>query len=485
MVRVGAVLHLLGAILVIFGLTLLVPLALSWALDDGALSAFDEALMLTLTGGGGLWLATRRRRRELTPRDGFLMVFLVWTCLPLIAALPIYIHIEALSFTDAYFEAASGLTATGATVLSGLDRLPPSINLWRVQLHWLGGLGIIVLAVAVLPVLGIGGRQIFSAEVPGPFKEKRLTARLAETAKGFWMIYSGFTVLCAIAYRLAGMGWFDAAVHAMSTLSLGGFSSHDESLGYFRSNAVDAVAVVFAFAGALSFATHFTAWRSRSLRAYGRDPEAKGIALVLGLSVLGIALFLWREGVYADFATALRYAALNVVSVATTLGLASTDYSLWPPFAPLWMLFLCTFTTCSASTGGGIKMMRALVMVKQMMRETRLLLHPRARIPLRLGGEVVPNHVVFAVLAYMTLYGTSVVVLLFLMTFSGLDLLTAVSATLATLNNTGPGLGAVGPSTTYAGLTDFQTWLCTFAMLLGRLELFTVFVVFTPGFWRQ
>lgn len=485
MVRVGAVLNLLGAVIVLFGATLLVPLALSWWQRDGALRAYGVALAVALCAGGLLWLLTRRMRAELTTRDGILMVLLTWVSLPLVAMLPLYLHIGGLSFTDAYFEATSGLTATGSTVLAGLDVLAPSLNLWRAQLHWIGGLGIIVLAVAILPTLGVGGRQIFRAETPGPFKEKRLTPRVAETARAFWVIYVALTALCAAAYYMAGMSGFDAIVHAFSTLSLGGFSSHDSSLGYFDSAAIEAIALVFMVAASLSYATHFVAWRGRSLRAYLRDAEARAFVGVLVLSVFGIALLLWREGIYADFATSLRHAAFNVASIATTLGLVTVDYSQWPIFAPLWMLFLSAFATCSASTGGGIKMMRALLLVKQMLRETKLLLHPHARVPIRLGRDLVPNQAVFAVLAFMTIYGASIAVLLLLLTLSGLDLLTALSAAVASINNVGPGLAQVGPSTTFAVLSDYQTWLCTAAMLLGRLELLTVLVVFTPGFWRQ
>lgn len=485
MVRLGAVLNLLGAVIALFGTTMLVPLGVSWWLDDGALHAYDEALALALGSGALLWASTRHLRRDLTPRDGILMVLLTWLSLPLIAMLPLYIYAADLSLTDAFFEATSGLTATGATVLSGLDSLPASINLWRAQLHWIGGLGIIVLAVAVLPILGVGGRQIFKAETPGLLKENRLTPRVTETAKAFWTIYLLLTALCTLAYYMAGMTGIDAVIHAFSTLSLGGFSSHDASLGYFNSPAMEVIAILFMLFASLSYVTHFIAWRSRSPRVYLRDSEVKALVMVLLASIFGIALLLWRDGVYAEFSTALRHAAFNVTSIATTLGFATVDYAQWPLFAPLWMLFLCAFVTCSASTGGGIKMMRALVMVKQMSRETKLLLHPHARVPIRLSGDVVPNQAVFAVLAFMTIYGASITILVMMMTFSGLDLLTALSATVASINNTGPGLAQVGPAATYAVLSDFQTWLCTIAMLLGRLELLTALVVFTPGFWRQ
>jgi trk/ktr system potassium uptake protein len=284
---------------------------------------------------------------------------------------------------------------------------------------------------------------------------------------------------------MAGMTWFDAVVHAMSTVSLGGFSSHDASLAYFDSVGIELIAILFMVVGALSFVTHLVAWHSRSLKPYTRDAEAKALFLVLTVSVIGIAMFLWRNDIYAEFPTALRHSAINVISVATTGGFSTVDYAQWPIFAPLWMLFLCAFVCCSASCGGGIKMMRALVMVRQMMRETKMLLHPSARVPIKIGGDPIPNQVVFAVLAFMTIYGATLVVLVFLMTLSGLDLLTALSAAVTSLNNVGPGLAQVGPATTFAVLSDFQTWLCTAAMLLGRLELLTLLVVLTPGFWSQ
>jgi trk system potassium uptake protein TrkH len=478
------VLNVLGIVVLIFGLSVLLPIGVSWWIDDGALTAFDEALLLSVGLGALVYAATRRFRRELSTRDGFLLVICVWAILPAVASLPLLIAIPGLTFSDAYFEATSGLTATGATVLSGLDSLPGSLNLWRTLLHWIGGLGIIVLAVAILPMLGVGGRQLYRAETPGPMKDTKLTPRIAETAKGFWLIYVGLTVVCAIAYRIAGMGWLDAVIHAFSTLALGGFSSHDASIGYFNSVAVESVAIVFMFIAGLSYGTHFLALTRRSFLPYARDPEAKAFVAIMAASCVGIALYLWATGVYPHFSTALRYAAFNTASVATTLGFSNTDYGVWPVFAPLWMLFLCGFVTCSGSTGGGIKLIRARLLMKQMFRETSLLVHPRAEIPVRLGRQVIAPRVVFGVLAFMSFYGASMLAVVFLLTLSGLDLLTALSAAVACLNNTGPGLGHVGPATTYASMTTFQIWVCTAAMLLGRLELFTLVVVLNRRFWH-
>ena len=431
-----------------------------------------------------LWGFTRRNKRDLTIRDGFLMVALVWTVLPVFAALPLIFYLDA-SFTDAYFEAVSGLTTTGATVFSELDKLPVSINFWRTQLVWLGGMGLIVLAVAILPLLGIGGRQMFKAETPGPMKDSKMTPRIAETAKGLWGVYTGITVCCFLAYHWAGMSWMDAIMHSFSTMGLGGFSSHDASFGYFNSPTIETVSIVFMLIAGMNFATHFVALSGRSIRPYITDPEAVWFLVVALGSVLGIAVFLNENDVYRSFSEAFRYSAFNVVSIATTTGYANTDYYLWPMFAPLWMLFLSSFATSAGSTGGGIKMIRALVLYKQVNRELLRAIHPDAVYLVRIGSEVVPGNILFAVLAFGFMYMVSIVSMTLLMSLSGLDIITAFSAVVASINNTGPGLNQVGPATTFEVLNDFQTWICTFAMLLGRLEIFTLLVVFTPAFWRR
>ena len=471
-------------VIFIFGLTMLVPVGVSWVFQDGAARAFDEAILLTLGVGLVLWGFTRRNKRDLTIRDGFLMVALVWTVLPVFAALPLIFYLDA-SFTDAYFEAVSGLTTTGATVFSELDKLPVSINFWRTQLVWLGGMGLIVLAVAILPLLGIGGRQMFKAETPGPMKDSKMTPRIAETAKGLWGVYTGITVCCFLAYHWAGMSWMDAIMHSFSTMGLGGFSSHDASFGYFNSPTIETVSIVFMLIAGMNFATHFVALSGRSIRPYITDPEAVWFLVVALGSVLGIAVFLNENDVYRSFSEAFRYSAFNVVSIATTTGYANTDYYLWPMFAPLWMLFLSSFATSAGSTGGGIKMIRDLVLYKQVNRELLRAIHPDAVYLVRIGSEVVPGNILFAVLAFGFMYMVSIVSMTLLMSLSGLDIITAFSAVVASINNTGPGLNQVGPATTFEVLNDFQTWICTFAMLLGRLEIFTLLVVFTPAFWRR
>jgi trk system potassium uptake protein TrkH len=483
--RLLPILKVLGMVIGVFGLSMLLPLLISQGIGDKAQAAYDEAVISTLATGLIMWLIAGHCRQELKPRDGYLLVVLIWTLLPIFAALPLMIYLPELSFTDAYFEAMSGLTTTGATTLSGLDDLPPSINVWRAQLHLIGGMGVIVLVVAVLPLLGIGGRQMFKAETPGPMKDTKLTPRMAETAKGLWVVYLMSTLACFLAFHFAGMTWLDGLVHAFSVMGLGGFSSHDASFGYFHSVRLELIAEFFALLAGMNFATHFLALRQRSLSPYRLDPEVRWfLGTVLGSCVL-LALYLWHKDVYLDFPTALRYASFNTISMATTLGLATADFNSWPYFSGLWLLFLCSFSTSAGSTGGGIKMMRAILLYKQAFREIGKALHPQAELPTRLGDTAVPNKIMYAILAFAFVYVAAVVSLSLVLIFSGLDVFSAFSAIVACINNTGPGLGQVGPDTNYAVLNDFQTWVCTFAMLLGRLELFTLLVVLSPAFWRK
>ncbi|MFZ5556317.1 MAG: TrkH family potassium uptake protein [Pseudomonadota bacterium] len=480
-----AVAHVFSLVVMLFAATMLVPLGVSYFLDDGALIAYDEAVLATLGAGALLWLTTRHARRELEGRDGFLLVALVWALLPVFGAIPLLLAIRDLSFTEAYFEAVSGLTATGATVLSGLDALPPSINLWRGLMQWLGGIGVVVLAVAILPMLGVGGRQLFKAETPTPMKDTKLTPRITETAKGLWVVYVFLTVLCFFCYWIGGMTWIDALMHSFTTLGLSGFSTHDASFGHFDSPLLEGIAIFFMLVAGINFATHFLVFRRRRLMAYVTDPEAKLFIGLMLAAVLGMALHLWTSGIYADFATALRYAAFNTVSVATTTGYATADFNLWPAFAGFFMLFLGSFATCSGSTGGGIKMIRARLLYAQVYREFVRLVHPSAVAPAKLGRTVVPNNIIFAVLGFFFVFVATLTTMTLLMMASGLDEVTAVSAVVATLCNIGPGLGQVGPATTYASLSDYQTWVLSLAMLLGRLELFTLFILLTPVFWRR
>jgi trk system potassium uptake protein len=485
MQRTLSVIRALGLMLVVFSAAYVMPLATSLIYDDGTLIDFLLAMVSTSAIGFLMWLLTRRYKGELSIRHGYLVVVTMWTAMPAFATLPLLLVIKDLSFTDAYFETMSGLTTTGATVLTGLDDLPPAINIWRHELNWLGGMGIIVLAVAILPLLGIGGRQLFKAETPGPMKDSALTPRITETARNLWLVYLGITIACILSLKAVGMNWLDAICHAFATMGLGGFSTHDASIGYFNSPAIEFVLIVFMLLAAMNFATHFLVWREKSLKLYLQDAEAIATISLILASCLGIAVFLWWQGTYSSFWTALRHASFNLVSIATDCGFASVDFNQWPIFAPMWMLFLSCVTASSGSTGGGIKMVRTMILFKQAGREFLKLLHPAAINPLKIGGSVVPNNIVFAVLGFIFLYFMTVATLTFALLISGLDFISAFSAVIACINNAGPGLGVVGPASNFGVLTDFQTWVCTIAMLVGRLEIFTVLILFTPHFWRR
>jgi trk system potassium uptake protein TrkH len=476
---------LLGLIAMVMSLWHLLPLTISAALGDGVTVHFALSMGINAAVGFLLWLTTRRYRRDLKPRDGIALVVFTWIGGAAFATVPLLLSIPGLSVTDAYFEAVSGLTASGGTILVGLDNMPPSINVWRAELQWLGGLGVLVLAVAILPLLGLGGRQIYRAEIPGPMKDSRLTPRITETAKVLWTVYTMLTVVCGIAYALAGMSWVDALVHAMTTMALGGFSSHDASIGYFNSPLIELVSIAFMLIAGINFATHFLAWHARGLGAYRRDPEARLFLLVLLLSVLVIGVYLWVMGAYPDLPTALRFAAFNTVSVGTTTGYATDDYSAWPFFAPLWVLFLGTFATCSGSTGGGIKMIRAIVLYRQIYRDLVRMLHPHAVVPVKLAGGRVAEDVIVGVLGYFFIWIATLSIATLALAATGLDFLSGFSAAVASLSNIGPGLHQVGPATNFATLSDAQTWICTLTMLLGRLEILSVVVIFTPAFWSR
>jgi trk system potassium uptake protein TrkH len=481
----AAPLNALGLIIAIFGLLMLFPLLVSEYLKDAAARAFDLAFLVTIFSGVTLFALTYRYRRDLRVHDGFFRVATTWLILPVFGALPLSAHLPELGVIRAYFEAASGLTATGATVLTGIDDLPVSINLWRTFLHWIGGMGIIVLVVAILPLLGIGGRQLFKAESPTPMKESSLTPRIAETAKGLWGTYILLTLGCGLALWMAGLRGWDPLIMAFSVTGLGGFSNHDASLAWYDSGAVEAVVMVFALASALNFATHYLAFSRRSLAPYRRDPEIPFFFAALVVSVILLMAYLMYSDIEAGFFSTLRQVSFQVISMSTTLGLTTVDFTLWPVFAQLWLLFLCSFMACSGSAGGGIKMMRAIILYKQVWREFIRALHPNAVRPVRLSGQPVGEGVLHAVLGFSFMYMISIAALTLLVTASGLELVTAFSAVVTCLNNTGPGLGLIGPSSTFQSLSDFQTAVLAFTMILGRLEIFTLLVVFTPSFWRR
>ena len=477
--------HVLGGFLVLFSLAFALPLGWSLQVGDGAHRGFAYAAGAAVTVGVLLWTMTRRVGRELQARDGALLVVACWVSATLVSTIPFLTELPLLSFTDAFFEAMSGLTTTGSTVLSGLDSLPQSLNIWRHALQWFGGMGIIVLAVAVLPLLGVGGMQLYKAETPGPIKEGKLTPRIAQTAKYLWLLYASLTVLCMLSLRAAGLSWFESVCHAFSTLALGGFSTRDASISGFESPLVEGIMIVFMMIAVLNFATHFSALRQRSLRVYWRDAEAFSVIAVILFSCLLLGTFLYWQGVYPSFEESLRHASFNVVSLATSSGFMSDDYAQWPLFASMWLMLLATVGSSAGSTGGGIKMIRAIILVRQAGHELLRLMHPRAVRPLLVGGQVIEQRVILAVLGFMLLWGVTTTVLVFAMLATGLDFVTAVTVVVACVNNLGPGLGAHGPASNYQALSDVQTWMMAFAMLAGRLELLTFFVVLTPAFWRK
>jgi trk system potassium uptake protein TrkH len=475
----------LGLLLMAFGAAYLGPIAAALIYGDGALVPFLKGGAADLVFGLALWRFTRPYARELKSRDGYLLVALAWVLTAASAALPLMLALPGLSFTRAYFEAMSGVTTSGATVLSDIDDLPHAVNLWRHELCWLGGLGIITLAMAVLPLLGIGGMQVYRAAATGPIKESRLTPRFVQTARSLWLIYIGLTVACMLLLRLAGMSWFDAICHAASALSLSGFSTHDASVGYFHSPLIETVLMLFMLSAGINFATHYTAWRSMSLKTYRRDIEARAYLLLVLGSCLVVGAFLCYAGFYGGYLSALRHASFSVVSVLTNCGLVSLDYGQWPLFAGLLMLLLSCISASAGSTGSGIKMVRTLILFKQSAGELFGLVHPTAMHSTKIGGQVVNERTVLSVFSFVNIYAATVIVLCLLLVFSGMDFLSAFSAVVAMINNGAHGLGAVGPGHTFGGLDDFQTWVCTFAMLAGRLELFMILVPLTPAFWRE
>ena len=481
--RPTAVQKVLGLLLMLFSLTMLPPVGVSYHYADGTAEAFLTALVLLLGLGTLIWLPVAKSRDELKLRDGFLVVALFWSVLGLAGALPFVLAEEPhLSLTDAAFESISGLTTTGATVIIGLDELPPAILYYRQQLQWLGGMGIIVLAVAILPMLGIGGMQLYRAETPGPVKDNKLTPRITETAKALWYIYLGLTIACALAYWLAGMTPFDAIGHSFATVAIGGFSTHDASIGFFDSDTIELIAVVFMLASGVNFALHFLAWNRRSLAGYWHDSEFRFYLALMALTTAIVCLGLYFTGTHATWGEAFLQGLFHTVSIATTTGFSTSAFYEWPIFLGILLIFSSFVGGCAGSTGGGIKVIRFLLLIKQGLREIDRLIHPNAQIPVRVGGRTVNHRVVDAVWGFFSLYVACFTLMYLALAATGLDLTTAFTAVAAAINNLGPGLGEVGAS--FATISPTAKWILCFAMLLGRLEVFTLLVLLTPAFWR-
>ena len=473
--------RILGLLLMMFSITMLPPILVSLLFSDGEWLAFLEGFGLVFAAGVLLFLPVARVKKELRLRDGFLVVASFWAVLGLAGSAPLYFaDMLNLTFTEAAFESISGLTTTGATVLTGLDDLPQSILYYRQQLQWLGGMGIIVLAVAVLPMLGVGGMQLYRAETPGPVKDTKLTPRITETAKALWYLYLGFTLTCMLGYKVAGMNWFDSLCHAFSTVAIGGFSTHDQSIGYFDSTAIDLVAIVFMFLAGINFSLHFFAWRYVSIRHYLEDPEFRAYSVFLFVVSVIVVLTLLMTGESVSYS--LIEGTFQAVSIATTTGFTTADFSAWPLSLPALLVLASFIGGCAGSTAGGIKVIRWLLIYKQGVREIVRLVHPSAEIPVKLGNKAVQYRVVDAVWGFFSVYIVVFGFMMLAMMFTGLDQVTAFSAVAATLNNLGPGLGDVAGG--FMTISDTGKWIAIAGMLLGRLEIFTLLVLITPMFWR-
>lgn len=474
--------RVLGLLLMIFSSAMIPPLVMALMADDHTITAFLSAMSITFFSGFALWLPFRGAQHELRIRDGFLITALFWTVLGIFGALPFALaESPHLTPAKAIFESISGLTATGATVIVGLDNLPQSILLYRQLLQWMGGIGIIVVAVAVLPMLGVGGMQLYRAETPGPSKDSKLTPRITGTAKALFSVYVSLTLACALAYYVAGMSAFDAICHAFSTVALAGFSTHDESMGFFDSNTILLISSLFMTISAINFGLHYIAWRNRNVAAYLRDSETKFFLTVLGLIITVAVVHLTLTDYFPPWDSFVN-GMFHTISIITTTGYSTQDYHLWPTFLPILLFLASCMGGCVGSTGGGIKAMRLMLIYKQGIRELKQLVHPQAIIPLKVGNRRVEATVVSAVWSFFAVYVTSYVFLLLALMGTGLDFTSAFSAVAASLNNLGIGLDQV--SNNFSEISEPAMAIMSFAMLLGRLEIFTLLVLFTPTFWR-
>ena len=476
----AVIFRILGILLMLFSLTQLIPLAVSLFYKDGEHLAFFTSFLVTFIVGLIIWVPVFRARSDLRTRDGFLITSLFWIVLSLFGSLPFLTDAQlALSATDSIFEAVSGLTTTGATVITGLDELPRSLLYYRQQLQWLGGIGIIVIAVAVLPMLGIGGMQLYQADTPGPIKDSKLTPRITETAKWLFFIYLTLTFICALSYWLAGMTLFDAICHSFSTISIGGFSTHDANMGYFNSPAIWLTASFFMFISGINFVLHYFTWRRRQISQYFSDSESRFYFLFLFIAFLIAWYYLAGSSAQSGAEHSWIHALFQVISLGTTTGFVTTEFGSWPGFLPVLLIFLSFVGGCAGSTSGGIKVIRIILVAKQGLRELKQLIHPNAVMPLKLRRRTVSNTVLSAVWSFIAIYLSVFLMLCLLLMITGMEFTTAFSATAAMLNNLGHGVDDMNHA------TDTAKWIMCLAMLLGRLEIFTLLVLFTPAFWQR
>jgi trk system potassium uptake protein TrkH len=475
--------RILGLLLILFSLSQLPAIGVALYYDEHTIDTFLIAFAYTILSGFILWVPFCNAKHDLRIRDGFLITVMFWLVLGFAGSLPLMLgDAPHLSFTDAIFESLSGLTTTGATVITGLDELPKSILYYRQQLQWLGGIGIVVIALAILPMLGVGGMQLYRAETPGPVKDAKLTPRITQTAKALFLIYLVLTISCASAYWIAGMSLFDAICHSFSTIAIGGFSTHDASIAYFDNTAIEAICIVFMVISGLNFALHFHAVYRRTMGHYWRDAEARMyLTFIICFSGVVVAYLYFTNTFNAP--DSIRHGIFQLVSIMTTTGFTTTGYSAWPSFVPFLLLFLSFFGACAGSTGGGIKIGRMLILYKQVTRELYRLVHPNAVLPIKFRNRALNNRVADAVWGFFGAYLAVYYVITLLLLASGLDFVTAWSATAACLNNLGPGLGEVNLH--FRDITPFAKWVLTVGMLLGRLEIFTLIVMLLPTFWRK
>jgi len=474
----------IGLLLMVFSFAQVPPIIVDLIYSEGEYFSFLLSFVLTVLGGLILWWPFKDTKKDFRLREGVLIVVCFWIVLSLFGTLPFLItdSISNLSFSEAFFESMSGLTTTGATVLSQLDDLPKSILFYRQQLQWLGGMGIIVLAIAVLPLLGVGGMELYHAESSGIAKD-RLTPKLKNTAIALWKIYVSLTVLCALGYFVSGMSIFDAVSHSFSTVAIGGFSTHDTSIGYFNSISIEMVAMFFMFLAGINFSLHFLAWNNKSLIDYIKDSEFKTYAMVLVVSSVIVIIALGINSEYSSSIETIRHSLFHTISIATTTGFTSQNYSSWPAAIPVFLIMMSFIGACVGSTGGGIKVIRILVMFRLGMKEIHKFIRPNAQVSVKLNGASINEKALVSVLGFFSLYAITFFLILMLLMFAGLDQVTAYSATAATMNNLGPGLGEVAQN--YGSLGETAKWILSFSMLVGRLEVLTIIAIFHKAFWRQ
>tara|TARA_B110001452_G_scaffold259760_1_gene256506 strand:+ start:769 stop:2202 length:1434 start_codon:yes stop_codon:yes gene_type:complete len=473
-----AISNLFGILLMLFSLSFIVPISISLLYSDSSLNTFLITFLLVLSVGFVFWFTSKNHKQELSSNDGFIIITLFWLVLAIAGSLPFYL--SGMSVVDSFFESMSGITTTGATVITNIDGLDESLLMYRQLLQWMGGMGLIVLAIAVMPILGIGGGQIYKTEIPGAMSDQKLTPRITETAKALWTIYFGLTVLCALMYWIAGMNGFDAIAHSLSTVSIGGFSTHDDSIGFFNSFGIELVCIIFMIISASSFALHYGAiFRGRALR-YFYDPEFRFFISIILLVFAASSLILFFNPGSSESQRSVLFQAVSIVS---TTGFTTTDYSLWPSVIGFLLLIGAFIGGCSGSVGGGIKSWRILIMLNHAHKQLIKIIHPRAVVSVKIGSKVVDGSVAESVWGFFSIYVISFMLLLFALLATGLDFTSAFSAIGACLNNLGPGLGEV--SANYSSVTSAGKGILAFGMILGRLEIFTVLVLFMPMFWRR